>query len=144
MTAMLLVASFALLSLLHVYWAAGGRGGFLAAVPTWPSAPDAVTPAGPAINPGPVATIAVATGLAAIALAVALRAGLFAEPVEHWALRWILIALAALMFARAIGDFRFVGIFKSVKGTAFSRADNLVYSPLCVAFGAGLGQVAGC
>lgn len=143
MTAMLLVASFSMLSLLHFYWAAGGRGGKVAVLPTWPAAPDAITPPKPALNPGPWATICVASGLAAMALAVALRAGLLGEPVEHWTLRWILIALAALMFIRAIGDFRFVGIFKSVRGTAFARADNLIYSPLCVAFGAGLAQVGG-
>ena len=101
MTALLLVASFALLSLLHCYWLAG------------------------------------------IAVAVALRAGLFGAAIDHWALRWMLYALAAMMFARAVGDFRFVGFFKSVRGTPFARADKLVYSPLCLAFGAGLTEVAG-
>ncbi|MBI5109203.1 MAG: DUF3995 domain-containing protein [Rhodocyclales bacterium] len=143
MIAILLVTSFALLSILHFYWAAGGRGGHIAVLPTWPAEPGATAAPKPALNPGTWATLGVATGLAAIALAVALRVGLLGEPVDHWVLRWILIALAALMFARAVGDFRFVGFFKSVRGTVFARADNLVYSPLCLAFGAGLAEVAG-
>lgn len=143
MTVFLLVASFALLSLLHCYWLAGGRKGLAAVLPTWPAAPGSGEAARPAMNPGPIATLAVAAGLAGIAVAVALRAGLFGAPVDHWALRWVLYGLAAMMFARAVGDFRFVGFFKSVRGTAFARADNLVYSPLCLAFGAGLAEVAG-
>jgi hypothetical protein len=42
----------------------------------------------------------------------------------------------ALAFGlRAVGDFRFVGFFKRVRGSVFARRDTWLYSPLCVLIG---------
>jgi hypothetical protein len=41
---------------------------------------------------------------------------------------WVLVVLFAL---RAVGDFRYVGFFKRVRGTPFGRRDTIAYSPLC-------------
>ncbi|EGD05771.1 hypothetical protein B1M_04736, partial [Burkholderia sp. TJI49] len=44
------------------------------------------------------------------------------------------IAVLALIFAvRAVGDFRYVGFFKRIRGSRFARMDTLCYSPLCAA-----------
>jgi hypothetical protein len=44
----------------------------------------------------------------------------------------VILVPAILVFAvRAVGDFRYCGFFKRVKGTAFARKDTLIFSPLC-------------
>jgi hypothetical protein len=103
----------ALLSALHFYWAAGGTRGKAAAVP----ARD-----GKALfHPSKRATAGVAV-LLAIAAAMVF-AGL--RPAE-----WV---LALIFGARAIGDGRWVGLFKRVRGTPFATLDTFVYSPLAAA-----------
>lgn len=131
---------FLSLSALHVYWAVGGRWGAHAAIPEVPSRSGDGWVA--ALNPGKGITLVVAAGLASIAVLVSLRAGLFGAPVIHWALSSALAILAIVMLVRAVGDFRLVGFFKTVKGTQFARMDNLLYSPLCVLLGLALGRVA--
>ena len=39
--------------------------------------------------------------------------------------------LAAIFALRALGDFRFLGFFKTVQGTPFAHYDTWVYSPIC-------------
>jgi hypothetical protein len=80
--------------------------------------------------------------LLGVALAVALRGGLFGEPMQHAALRCVLAAVALALLARAVGDFRLVGFFKRVKDSVFARMDSRVYSPLCVLLGLGMGWMA--
>jgi len=46
-------------------------------------------------------------------------------------------ALAAVFILRGIGDFRWVGLFKTRRGTLFARWDTLLYSPLCLLIGVG-------
>jgi hypothetical protein len=118
---------FAALSALHLYWAAGGHRGGSAAVPTR-------TTTGPALFvPSTGATIAVAAALALAAWIVAVKGGL-ARPLGP---RWLYVAgawgLGAVMLARAVGDFRYVGLFKRVRGTPFAALDDGVYTPLCAA-----------
>jgi hypothetical protein len=50
--------------------------------------------------------------------------------------------VGAVLAARAVGDFRLVGLFKRVRGTRFARYDSLVYTPLCLALAAGCFAVA--
>jgi hypothetical protein len=33
---------------------------------------------------------------------------------------------------RAVGEFRLVGLFKRIRGTAFARWDTWLFSPLCL------------
>ena len=145
-TAFGVTATFTLLGLVHVYWALGGRLGLQAALPQLPVPPGWQQHGEPqmvnAFDPRRGTTLAVAALLIAVALAVGLRAGLFTEPVRHAALQAVLAGVALVMFARAIGDFRLVGFFKRVKGSAFARMDTWVYSPLCVVLGLGVGWTA--
>lgn len=46
--------------------------------------------------------------------------------------KWGCILLAVIFFIRAVGDRKYIGIFKKVKGTEFSMYDTWVYSPLCL------------
>ena len=65
------------------------------------------------------------------------RAGLHAR----W-LAWLSYALAAGLLARAVGEFKYVGFFKRVRGSRFARLDTLLYSPLCLLLSAGVAAVA--
>ncbi|SFU40613.1 Protein of unknown function [Polaromonas sp. YR568] len=132
---------FTFLGLVHVYWALGGRLGLQAALPQLPVQPGKPQMAN-AFDPRRGTTLAVAAVLISVGAAVGLRGGLFSAPVQHGALQAVLAGVALVMFARAVGDFRLVGFFKRVKGSAFARMDSWVYSPLCVALGLGVGWTA--
>jgi Protein of unknown function (DUF3995) len=110
----------------HLYWAAGGKAGKGAAVPS--------ANGRPVIRPSAFGTAMVAVGLCVMATLVALRIGLLNLPalpgsgviVEVGV--WLIAAVFAL---RAIGDFRYVGFFKRIRDGRFARLDTLAYSPLC-------------
>ena len=135
-----LVTIFAVISLIHVYWALGGQWAAVAAVPQVPEEGGARSR--PAFKPSGWLTLLVAFGLLLIAVLVCLRVGWWVPTVPHQSLQWVISAIAMLMFARAIGDSNLVGFFKQVKGSKFARLDTWVYSPLCVVLGGGLLAVA--
>ncbi len=119
----LLCLLFAALAALHFYWAAGGRLAMPGAVPT---AGDR-----PLLAPGPIACAAVGCALVAAAIIAALRGQLLSLGLPAW-LSWLGTWTLVLVFgARAVGEFRYVGFFKRVRGSVFARRDSLVYSPLC-------------
>ncbi|MCA9504497.1 MAG: DUF3995 domain-containing protein [Myxococcales bacterium] len=121
--AVILASIFALLALVHFYWATGRAHDLGGAVPTRDGKP--------LFEPGPIATAAVGCALAAAAATVALRGGLWTPGLPPWVARVGIWALAVLFALRAIGEFRYVGFFKRVRDTRFARLDTLVFSPLC-------------
>ncbi|BCQ61583.1 hypothetical protein PBOI14_33330 [Pseudomonas sp. Boi14] len=125
--------SFLLISLIHLYWAAGGKRGSDAVIPEVPG-PGMTQPA---FRPPALATMLVAVALLLVAMLVCLRVGLYLPTVTHPSLQWVISAIALLMFARAIGDSELVGFFKEVRDSKFARLDTLFYSPLCVVLGPG-------
>lgn len=130
-----LAVAFASLSALHVFWAAGGRWGAAVAIPR--RALGGAVSDRPAFTPRPAGTLLVALGLAAAAALVLAQAGALSLPLGA---RWIkggTLALGVLFLLRAVGDFRYVGVFKSVRGTDFARYDTFLFIPLCVLLGGG-------
>jgi hypothetical protein len=117
------IAILLAIATLHAYWASGGTFGKGAAIPERNGQPI--------LRPSPIITYLVAGCFALAALVIAMRAGLVPSaafgPLPHLA-TW---ALAAVFAVRAVGDFRYVGFFKRVRGTQFSRLDTALYSPLC-------------
>jgi hypothetical protein len=144
MLAIVIVSVFVVLSLLHVYWALGGRVGFAAAVPERATHdPRSGRPRRVKVfQPSRAATLAVAAALAGMGTLVALRAGLFGTAVTHWSVQAALAALALVFVARAVGDFDLLGFFKRANDSAFAFWDSVLYSPLCAVLGAGLASVA--
>ena len=125
----------AFLSALHFYWAAGGRWKLGAAVPEIRGAK--------LFSPGPLACAAVGTALLCAAFFVSCAARLWlGEGIPHAVSRVGTAALAFVFIGRAIGDMRYVGFFKRVRGTRFARLDTRVYSPLCLALGAASALIA--
>jgi hypothetical protein len=117
-------AVFTLLGALHVYWALSGRNAG-AALP-------ALLDGSLRFRPGRGLTLLVAGGLFGFAVLAAANAG--------WAQAWLPASyvragnwlVTAVLLLRGIGDFRFVGLTKRVKGTAFARNDTRYYTPLCL------------
>ena len=124
-----LIAVFASLSLVHVYWLFGGRFGHLAAIPE--------VDGKLVFEPSVVATLVVAIGLVLCAMVIAGTAGILALPLSQTVLAWMPRALAVVLLFRAMGDFRSVGFFKRIRHTHFARLDTTVYSPLCLAMAIG-------
>jgi hypothetical protein len=122
--ALAVVAIFAVLALLHAYWALGGRTGHAAAVP---QAQDR-----PLFVPSALATLVVSIALTACAVLVAASAGLIVSAAPAAWVTWTAFVLAFGLLARAVGDFRYVGFFKRVRGSTFARLDSAVYAPLCL------------
>jgi Protein of unknown function (DUF3995) len=127
-------AVFMGLSGLHACWAFGGHRGKKAAIPHRDGEP--------LFQPGPGATLVVALLLGVAAAVVLERAGIgpgiLPPIVSHWG-AW---GVAIVLMARAVGEFRYVGLFKTQRDTSFARMDTRLYSPLALALGVSAGLVA--
>lgn len=123
------VVAIAAISVVHVYWASGGRRGVYRALPQ--------TVDGRIVRvPGRIGTLAVAAAFAAMAVVVAVRGHIIDSDLGGGRVAGVLGWLVAALFVmRAVGDGRYVGFLKRVRGTPFARADTALYSPLSLAIG---------
>lgn len=120
----LLGVVLAILSLFHLFWAAGGQFGGKAAVP--------VVNGERLFNPSAFGTIFVAAALLLAMLVVLGRIGIWGANLPTWVFRLGVLGISFLFLLRAIGDFRYLGFFKSVSETDFARWDTWLFSPLCL------------
>lgn len=134
--AIAVAAILILLALIHAYWAMGGRVGAAAAVPTGATG-------APAFAPGRAATLAVAAALLLAAGLVLGRAEVMPRFAPDAAYHWGTWTLGALLAVRAVGDFRYVGLFKRVRRTRFGLLDTRLYTPLCIVLGGAVLYLAG-
>ena len=117
------------LSLLHVYWAAGGAWGSGVTIPKEDGKP--------LFEPPPAGTLLVASLLLSAALVVLGRLGVWGSGLPRWPLAAGIWTLVAVFVGRVVGDFKWFGVFKRMKGTAFAKWDNWLYVPLCLLLGLG-------
>jgi hypothetical protein len=110
---------------IHFFWAFGGRWGSNAALPTSQDGKKA-------LSPSVFATFVVAFGLLAMALLHLEKVQIINLPIPTWIDNYSLKIIAGIFLLRAIGDFRYVGFFKKIKGTIFADLDTKYYSPLCI------------
>ncbi|RZK29456.1 MAG: DUF3995 domain-containing protein [Hymenobacter sp.] len=122
---LLLCSTFVVLAGIHAYWGLGGKWGADAALPTNAAGHKV-------LNPRPLECFIVAIGLMCCGLLVLVTAGLLSILLPHWLHQYGLWVLAGLFMLRALGDFKYVGFFKSVTTTPFARLDTRYYSPLCL------------
>ncbi len=135
-----IVGIFTFISMVHLYWAAGGKLGFQAAIPQLPG--EFARGPKPAFKPSALATFLVALGLVGIALMVCLRAGLYFSAVSHGALQWGISAIAVVMFARAIGGFGVGGVFQEGRWVAVCAVGYVFLFAVVSGVGVGLLVVA--
>jgi hypothetical protein len=119
----------ALVLVLHIYWAAGGR---LLLPQTVPSRPDTQKPAA---EPGRLGAGLVALALAHALFTLGAASGLWSAPWSADATRYSAYVWTGLFVLRVVGDFRGLGLFKRVRGTPFARADDWVFTPICATVG---------
>jgi hypothetical protein len=96
----------------------------------------------PLFVPSVTATAAVGVGLLVCALLVLSAAGIVAVGLSSPVLTALCAALALVLLLRAIGDFRYVGFFKSVRGSRFATLDTWCYSPACFALSVAVAYIA--
>ena len=96
----------------------------------------------PLFLPSTKATVAVGFVLLLLGFLVAATAGLIEVGLSPQVLSWLSYALALGLLARAVGEFKYVGFFKRVRGSRFACLDTLVYSPLCLLLAVGVALVA--
>ncbi|CAA9212946.1 MAG: hypothetical protein AVDCRST_MAG56-8 [uncultured Cytophagales bacterium] len=125
LTGVLLALMLLALSALHLYWAAGGRRGFDAALPR--------NEAGKRVlNPGKTDCVVVAAGLFLFAGCYLIRVGVISVGLPAGLASYGVWAISAIFALRALGDFRYVGFSKRIRNTDFARRDTRYYAPLCV------------
>ncbi len=124
-------AVFALLSSFHIIGAFGVWD--LPILPVMPDRPPDMPP--PQASSSAYMFVAVALALAA--LVVLARADLLLTSVPPMLSTLACSILGVLFVLRAMGEFRMLGFFKSIKGTDFAFWDTWLYTPLSLALGLG-------
>lgn len=121
---LLLVLVFASISLLHLYWAAGGSFGKAVAIPSVGGTRS--------FNPSPLATVLVAIAFLVAILVIIGQLGLLGDAIPRWIFRWATLGISLIFLLRAIGEFKLVGFFKRASDTPFAYWDTWLFSPLCL------------
>jgi hypothetical protein len=122
------------LSGLHVYWGAGGRWGLGGVLPE--------VQGKQALRAGPLACAVVALLLASAAGLVAAGGGCFVAPLPNALVTLACWGVTLTFTLRVVGDFRYFGLFRRVRGTAFARNDARIFTPLCLVLAAACAWVA--
>jgi hypothetical protein len=83
-------------------------------------------------NPGVAACLAAAFMFALPALIFLARADILLTDLPSWVPYVGVWGVAAVLFIRTIGDFRYAGLTKRIRDTSFARMDTRIYTPLCL------------
>ena len=124
---MLLMTLLFLIAMLHFYWAAGGKALSDGVFPDLDFIKEMIPGRIPVIP-----TIIVGLGLLGMVAIVAANLNwLDAGEWRVWTRRG-LWAIVIIFLVRAIGEFKYVGFFKTRKNSLFAEKDSKYYSPLCL------------
>ena len=119
-----------LLGLIHFNWAFGGTFGFLNALPTKVNGEKV-------LNPKKIDSAIVGIGLTLFGIFYIFKSGLIVYELPEWILTYVGWIIPIIFLLRAVGEFKYVGFFKSVKSTSFAKLDTNFFSPLCLFIGIG-------
>lgn len=121
----ILIVIFSSLAGLHFSWALGSSWGFMAALPT--------TVDGQLLfEPHPIESAIIGLGLLTFGIFYLLQTSWINKSLPEKTNKIIGWGIPSIFLLRAIGDFKYVGIFKPPIETAFATADFYFYSPLCL------------
>jgi uncharacterized membrane protein len=112
------------LSLLHAYWALGGRWGSAFSLPTISGRRM--------FDPSPLATWVVSVLLGIAVTLVIGKAGWTTRGPLSVVFEVGVWGLSLVFLLRAVGNLRSFGFFKAIKSTPFAQWDTWLYSPLCL------------
>ncbi|WP_298220898.1 DUF3995 domain-containing protein [Flavobacterium sp.] len=113
---------------IHFYWAFGGKFGFARTLPTKITGEKV-------LNPKKIDCLIVAFVLTLFGVFYAIESGLIVFKLSEWIISYVSWIIPIIFILRAIGEFKFVGFFKSVKETNFGKSDTKIYTPLCLIIG---------
>ena len=132
--ALLACSALMVIGAVHFYWAAGGSAGKAGAIPSRNGRP--------VLSPSRISTALVGAALFGMAGIVGSTAGILPRFLPLGLLQGASVVLALTFAARAVGEFRYVGFFKRVRGSIFSERDTYIYSPLCLLLGVLIAMIA--
>lgn len=110
---------------IHFYWAMGGTWGGEVAVPLNLEGKKL-------FQPSALSCVVVAIGLVIFSCIELGYVQLLLRQVPTYIFKYGNLIVTFIFLFRAIGDFKYVGFFKKIKGNTFARNDTLYYSPLCL------------
>lgn len=116
------------LGLIHFNWVFGGEFGFSESLPTKESGERV-------LNPKKIDSAIVGVGLTVFGIFYVLQSGLINYNLPEWITKYGSWIIPIIFLLRAIGEFKYVGFFKSVKKTDFGKLDTKFFSPLCLIIG---------
>lgn len=116
---------FMTLGIIHISWVMGAKFALSASLPTKLNGKRL-------FNPTKVQTAFVVTLLITCGYFYFLKSGLTAYGLPDWMMTcgsWI---IPMVFLLRAIGEFKYIGLFKRVRDTTFGKWDTYFFSPLCL------------
>ena len=116
------------LGTIHFYWAIGGKFGFSESLPIKENGESV-------LDPKKIDSALVGMGLTVFAIFYVFKSGLMEYHLPEWIMLYGGWAIPILFLLRAMGEFKYVGFFKSVQKTEFGKLDTKLFSPLSLIIG---------
>jgi hypothetical protein len=116
------------IGMIHLSWAFGGKKGFTNALPRKASGELLFLPR-------KVDCMIVSLGLIAFSFLLLAQGEMISLPVTDTVVKGGSIFCGIIFIVRAVGDFKYLGIFKSIRNNKFAKYDSILYSPLCLYIG---------
>ncbi|WP_186755825.1 DUF3995 domain-containing protein [Echinicola salinicaeni] len=118
------------LGIIHFNWVFGGKFGFVESLPTNEKGERV-------LNPKKIDSAVVGLGLTAFGLFYLVKSGMI--EIEYswpeWIMNYAGWIIPLIFLLRAVGEFKYVGFFKSIRETDFGKMDSKFFSPLCLILG---------
>lgn len=124
----LLSLLFFTLGVIHFNWVFGGKFGFEKSIPQ-------KADGNKLFLPRKTDSALVGVGLTAFGFFYLIKSQLLEYSLPESIIKYGAWIIPFLFLLRAIGDFRYVGFFKKVRNTDFSKMDDKLFSPLCLLIG---------
>lgn len=106
----------------------GGKFGFEESLPTKENGERV-------LNPKKIDSAVVGVGLSVFGIFYLVDSGLISSPLPQWIKNFGGWLIPILFILRAVGEFKYVGFFKSLRNTEFATRDTKLFSPLCLIIG---------
>lgn len=116
---------FTVISGFHFYWILGGQLGAKVVFPT-------TTTTSTTKPPGKVLTFIAACMFLTVALFPLIEIKWLNIVVPKFIITYGYYMLLGVLVLRSIGDFKYFGLFKSIKNTSFAQYDKRYFTPLCI------------
>jgi hypothetical protein len=106
----------------------GGKFGFAQSLPTNENGERV-------LNPKKLDSAIVGIGLTTFGIFYVLKARLIDCNLPEWIILYAGWIIPIIFLLRSVGEFKYIGFFKSVKKTEFGKLDTKLFSPLCLIIG---------